>query len=127
MARKVAAFARACDELRHDDVFQRREFRQQVMELIDKADADPAHARAGRIVHLRAVLPGDQDLACGGPFQQARHVQQRRLAGARLPDQSHHFTRPDGERLVAEMVSVAPLAPKVRVTLRSSRAGQAHS
>ena len=81
----------AGDHLRQDDVLQRREFRQQVMELIDEADLRPAQRRAALLVHRRGRMAADMDLAGVLPFEQAGDVQQRRLAGARRRDQRHRL------------------------------------
>ncbi|MOA15409.1 hypothetical protein D3C78_1355650 [compost metagenome] len=70
------------DELRHHHIFHRREFRQEVMELINEADIAAAdrgarfirQAVAGRVVNI--------DLAGIGMFQQACQMQQRRFTGA---------------------------------------------
>ena len=95
-ARSGAAARRgAGDELRHHHVLEGGEFRQQMVELVDEADADAADAGARLVVELRAVLPGDQHLARGRRLEQARDVQERRLARARLADQRHDLARVD--------------------------------
>ena len=83
----AARFAR--DHLRQDDIFQRVEFRQQMMGLIDKADGVAADAGAVLIRQARSRRAVDIDLAAGGRFQQARHMQQRGFARAGLADQGH--------------------------------------
>ena len=81
------ALAAPGDQLRHRHVLERGEVRQQVVELVD--EADPLAAQAGALGIAQAVAgpPVDRDLAGAGPLQQAGDVQQRRLAGARRPDQ----------------------------------------
>ena len=70
----------APDHLRHHDVFQGGEFRQQPVRLIDEADVGAADLGAVRIRQLRRRGAPDIDLAVIGRFQQARNVQQRGLA-----------------------------------------------
>ena len=45
---RACAPRKAADHLRQHDIFERREFRQQMMELIDEADLQPAQAPCGR-------------------------------------------------------------------------------
>ena len=61
------SFASACDRprmsLRHHDVLERREFRQEMVELVDEADLHaPQRVRSG-VVHAGGRLAADEDLA----------------------------------------------------------------
>src|SRR5512146_2773918 len=80
------------DELRQHHVLKRRELREKVMELIDEAELGAAHSRALGVPALRAVDADDHHGAAVGPFEQARDMEQRRLAGARGPEQGHCLT-----------------------------------
>ena len=88
----------AADELRHHHVLERRELRQQMVELVDEAELLAADARCAR--HRpwrRSAAPPTIDLAAVGLLEQARDVQQRRLAGAGRRDQRDDLARPDRE------------------------------
>ena len=76
-ARVRFALAAALDELRHRDVLDRREFRQQLMELVDEAHGRAADTRAVVVLHPRAVTAPDDDLSAVGRFEETRGVQQR--------------------------------------------------
>ena len=66
----------------------RREFRQQMVELIDEADrGTPRSVRARSFIALQSAP--SRDRAAVGPLQQAGDMQQGRFAGARWPDQRH--------------------------------------
>ncbi len=65
---------------RHRDIFQRGEFRQQVMELVDEAERTVAHFAALRFVHLLHILPEYLHAAAAGIVQSAEQMQQRALA-----------------------------------------------
>lgn len=72
-----------CDRLRHTgdhlrdgDILQRRELRQQVMELIDEADFLPAHRGAPGIVQLGRVLAANDHRPRIRLFQQPGQMQQ---------------------------------------------------
>ena len=89
--------ARACapqacrtgDQLRHHHILERRKFRQQMMELIDKSNADTTDAGAGGIIEGSTILSGHEHLARRRSFEKARNMEQRRLPRARLPDERH--------------------------------------
>ena len=74
---KGRRLCRAGNQLRNGHIFHGGEFRQQVMELIYKANADAAYAGARRIIKGRAVLPGDEHVAARRRFQQSGDMQQR--------------------------------------------------
>ncbi len=80
--------------LRRHDIFQRREFRHQVMELIDKADMPAARQRA-------LCVSTAHDAACDTYFAGIRRVRQPCDARAmlfclsRLGQRCHHFTAID--------------------------------
>ena len=76
----------AGDHLRDHDVFERRELRQQVMELVDKAERRAAQQRAALVVEAAAFLAGDADFAGARPLQQPGKVEQRRFSRARRPE-----------------------------------------
>src|SRR5262249_24066929 len=87
----------AADHLRHDHVLDCRKLHQQVMELIDEADLGAANARALGIRERRGRNLIDVDFAAIGMLEQARDVQERRLAGAGGRYQRHGLARPNGE------------------------------
>ncbi len=68
------------NQLRHHDVFERGEFRQEMVELVDEADR--ATADRGALIFGQGSAGGatNGDLARIGMLQQARDVQQRRFA-----------------------------------------------
>ena len=71
MARLIGLAAlQAADHLRQHDVFQRGEFRQQMVGLVDEADVGAAHPRALGVGQLRGRRAVDIDLAVVGCFQQ---------------------------------------------------------
>jgi hypothetical protein len=87
----------AADEKRHRHVLDRGEFRQQVVELVDKPQRGVAHAPALRLVH-RAERPALHAHAAGRRcIQPAEQVQQRALARARLAHDRHALARAHGE------------------------------
>ncbi len=87
----------AADHLRHHDVLQRREFRQQPVRLVDEADIGPAQLGALDVGQLRGRGAVDIDLAGIRRLEQPRNVQQRRLAGARRRHQRDRLARPQRE------------------------------
>ena len=87
---------RAADQQRHADVFERGEFRQQVMELVDEAERAVAQFSASAIGQPRHGLALDLDFTAGRLVEAAEDVQQGALAGARGAD--------DRDRLVAAHV-----------------------
>ena len=84
----------AAHHLRHHDVLERGEFRQQVMELIDEADVVAPDPRALDVAQTRGRRAVDIDLAGIGMFEEACDVQKRRFAGARRRHQRHRLSRP---------------------------------
>ena len=87
---RLRRFGLAGDELRHHDIFERAEFRQEMMGLIDKADAIAADAACARRRQADAAdTPSMRISPLGRRFQQSRDMQQRGFARARLADQGH--------------------------------------
>src|SRR5207253_1759599 len=84
----------AADHLRQHDVFERGEFRQQPVLLIDEADVGSPDLGAVDIGQLRGRRAADIDLAVVGALEQARNVQQRRFARPRRRYQRHRLPRP---------------------------------
>ena len=74
--------AAADDELRQQDVLERRELRQEVMELVDETDLEAAHTCAIGIAHPHAISAVDENLTAVGALKQTSNVQQCRFAGA---------------------------------------------
>ena len=72
------------------------------MVLIDEAQELAPHRRPLAVVGQAGALAVDQDLATVRPLQQARNVQQGRLAAARLADQRHDLAGMQGERDAAQ-------------------------
>ena len=87
----------AADHLRQHDVFERGEFRQQPVRLIDEADIGAADLGSLDVRQARGRGPADIDLAVVGAFEQAGDMQQRRFAGARRRHQRHRLPRPQRE------------------------------
>jgi hypothetical protein len=87
----------AANALRQHDVLQRREFRQEMVELVDEADLGPPQPRAALVVELRGCHAADKDFAAIGLFEQTRDMKQGRLAGAARRDQRDEFARPERE------------------------------
>ena len=92
------------DHLRDDDIFERAEFRQKIVELIDEADEFTAERGARFIVAACRVLSCDHHAARSRLIQQARHLQERRFARAGRADQRDDFARPDFDIGVVEDV-----------------------
>ncbi len=83
--------AEAAHQLRHHDVFKRREFRQQMVELVDEADVVAAD-RGAFVVGEPPARPARQDDVAGiRLLEQAGGVQQCRFAGARRRHQRDHL------------------------------------
>ena len=83
------------DHLRHQHVFQGREFGQQVVELEDEAERLVAQLIAAlrrQVVDASAV---EEDFALVGPVEGAEQVQQRALAGAGGADDAEELARLD--------------------------------
>ena len=92
MARfSASARLSAGDELRHHHIFERVEFRQQMMELIDEADVAAPDAGAFGIAQRGAVAPVQQHRTAIGAVEQPGDLEQRRFAGARRGDQRHRL------------------------------------
>ena len=85
------------DHLRQHDVFERRKLRQQMMELVDKADLRAPQHGAPFVVEAAAILAADHHRTAVGTLQEAGDVQHRRLAGARGPDQCHDLAGPQDQ------------------------------
>lgn len=79
------------DQLRHHDIFERREFRQQMVELVDKADFAAADGGAFLIAQAVTGMAVDVDLTAVRMLQQAGDMQQCRLAGAGRGDESDNL------------------------------------
>ena len=60
----------AGDHLRQHDIFERREFRQQMMKLVDEPDLAAPQRRAGLVSHADGRHAGDIDLAAVRPLKQ---------------------------------------------------------
>ena len=87
----------AADELGHHDVLERREFRQQMVELVDEADLHAPDCGPIVIAELAGFPADDVDLAGIRPLEQAGDVEKRRFAGARRRHQRHRLSRPQRE------------------------------
>src|SRR5712671_6319015 len=74
------------DHLRQHDVFKCREFRQQMMELVDETDFRAPQQGPPLLGEAAAILASDDDPPAIGALEQARHMQQGRLAGAGWTD-----------------------------------------
>src|SRR5215212_755142 len=96
-ARLRLGFRQAADELRHDDVLERREFRQEMVELVDEAELLAPQRGAPGVAHAGGRAAADEDLAPVRLLEQPRHMQQRRLAGPGGRDERDELARPDRE------------------------------
>ena len=67
---------------RHRHVFERREFRKQVMELIDKAETPVSQVTARLLIHPSDIDTIHHHAPGVGVIQPADTVKERRLAGA---------------------------------------------
>ena len=79
----------------HFHILQGCERGQQIVQLKDKA-----HGLRPELVQVAdggQVLVSDEHLATGGPVQPAKHIQQRALAAARRPHDSHHLALGDDQ------------------------------
>src|SRR5262245_22166579 len=85
--------ADAENELRQHHILERRELRQEMMELIDEADLHAPHAGLVVVGKLGAIDAVDEDLAAVGAFEKSRDMEQRRFARARRPEQRDGFPR----------------------------------
>ena len=112
LARPLAGLAlrQPADELRHHHVLQGREFRQEVVELVDEAHLLAPQAGALGIPHRGRRTAADIDLAAVGALQQAGEVQQGALAGPRGRHQGDELARPDREIRLAQDFEGAGLA-----------------
>ena len=99
---------RAAHEQRHRDVLERRELRQQMMELIDEAERTIAQPAALRVAQRAHRLADDAHLACRRLIEAADELQQRRLARARRADDRDAIALGDGELDAAQHLDVAP-------------------
>ena len=84
-------FRRTPHQQRHGDIFQRREFRQQVMELVDESQRAIAQFAARLFIERMNVAAGDLHDAGGRTVEAAQDLQQRGLAGARGADDRDAF------------------------------------
>ena len=87
----------AGDHLGEDDVLQRGELAQQMVELVDEADGVAADGGARRVGEGAGVAAVDQDGAGVGAFQQAGEVQQGGFAGAGGGDEGDDLAGLQGE------------------------------
>ena len=84
------------NELRQHHVLERRELRQQVMELIDETDLHAAHAGLLVVGEPAAIDAVDEHLAPVGALEKSRNMEERRLAGAGRPKQGDGFAGQEG-------------------------------
>ena len=87
----------ATDGQRHRDVLERREFRQQMMKLIDEAERAVAHLAAFRFGQRRERRAFDEYFASRWRVESAQQMQQRALAGARSADDGDTLARANVE------------------------------
>src|SRR5437867_4264483 len=94
-----AGFAR---QRRHQNIFQNRTLRVQVMRLEDKADFLTAHGRQFVVVKLAEVLAFEQDPSGGGPVEGAQDVQHGAFARAGWTNDGEGFAANNLQRDAAE-------------------------
>ena len=115
---------RAVDQLRQDDILARVEIGQQMMELIDEAEASRRSRVRPVVVELRRFLARDPDRAFEAALEQADRLQQGRLARTRRAEQRDDLARlrRRGRRRAARRSSTSPCV-KLRFRPRVSRTG----
>jgi hypothetical protein len=97
---------------RHGDVFQRRELRQQVMELVDEAECAVAQL-AARLLRQRVnVAAGDAHRPRGRAVQPAENLQQRGLARTGGTNDGDAFAGQHAEVDVLEHLEIDGTLPK---------------
>src|SRR6476646_9070700 len=87
----------ASNELGKNDILPRTELRQQVVELVDKAERLAPEASPSLIVHRRSFLAAELNGAFEAAFEKADRLQQGRLARARRAEQRYDFSGHDLE------------------------------
>ena len=111
------------DHRRRQDVFQRRELRQQVIELKDHAEValrSRSRAGGGQVVDAMAL---EVDFAGVGLIERAEQVQQRALAAAAGADDRHELALAD---LEVDALQHGDLERRLAVALEQAAAGQVH-
>src|SRR5690625_994975 len=91
------ALAASGDHLRDDEVLQGRKFRQEVMILIDKADAVAPNCGAFAVIEAGNRLLCNLDSAVIRHLEQSGKVQKRGLAGSRGADERTELTPVKGQ------------------------------
>ena len=107
----------ATDHLGEHHVFQRGEFRQQVVRLVDETDLLAADARAFVVGQHRSTAAIDIDLAVVGVLEQAGDVQKRRFAGPGRRHQCHRLPRPDRQLHPVEHMQIGIALPVVALDI----------
>ncbi len=92
----------AAHDQRHRHVVQRGELRQQVVELVDEAQAAVAHRALAALGQPDGKLAVHRHRTAGRHVQEAQDMQQRALAGARGADDGDHLAARHGQADVAE-------------------------
>src|SRR6185369_4460228 len=96
------------DAKRHGDVVERREFRQQVVELVDETEMAVAPlALLGRR-ERREVAAAEEDTPAGRRLEPAEQVQQRALARPRRADDGEGLAAPHRQVDALQHVDVDP-------------------
>ena len=85
------------DHLRQHDIFERRKFRQQMMELIDEADLAAPERGALIVGHPDGGFAGDKHFPRVGRLKKARNVEERRFAGTGRSDQRDRLPGPQAK------------------------------
>jgi hypothetical protein len=90
--------ARHCgDHLRQHDIFERREFRQQMMELVDEADGGASQQSPPLVVETGAIFTADKYPAAVRTLQEAGDMEHRRFPSTGRADQCHNLSGPQDE------------------------------
>ena len=82
---------------RHGDIFERGEFRQQVMELIDESNGAIAQMSALGIVQSIHCGSGDLHRTAGRQIESSQQLQKRRLPGSRGTDDGNALAGTDAD------------------------------
>ena len=90
--------ARHCgNHLRQHDIFERREFRQQMMELVDEADGGAPQQSPPLVVETGAIFTADKYRAAVRTLQEAGDMEHRRFPSTGRAYQCHNLSGPQDE------------------------------
>ena len=88
--------------MRQDDIFQRGEIGEEVVELVDEAELFAAHCRAAFVGQCFSGHAIDRDMPFEAAFEQADGLQQRRFTRAGRAEQRDNLSRCESQRDIAQ-------------------------